>query len=324
MLEQNLALAIQKPNGDPKPNLGDESMALLRAGGLLFTFKPRVDDAPTNIPGLEIIKLKNADLAKAVAEGEADLGIVGLDMYQEFQGVSKASILKPLSYSRCTVKLGVKSDLKFRDPQDLANLRIATSYVNVASAFFRDWGTEVEIRPYQGGEEGIVKRGFAEACVVISDSGTSFTVNGLKPAWDVLESQAMLIANPRLLEKKGSEQIVWRALRTIMTGLWKTQYTLLKFNYPESLESAIMGKTPARESPTKTPLDKKGWKAAETLMPIANREEIETNLLNLGAQDLVYAEVERLVPNLDDPEVNRMMRVIYEQSWKLPSPHLSV
>ena len=141
-------------------------------------------------------------------------------------------------------------------------------------------------------------------------------LNGLKPVYDVLESEAMLIANPNLSEKRGSEQIVWRALRAIMTGIWQTQYTLLKYNYPEDNELEIMEQTPARESPTIMPLDKSGWKAAETLMLIGSRDDVETKLLRLGARDLVYTTVERMVPNPDDTEVTRMMRAIYGENWQ--------
>lgn len=319
--EQKLALAIQKPDG--KPNMGDESMALLRASGISFTFRARVDDAQTNIPGLGIQVRKNGDIAGAVATGEADLGIVGLDMYQEYQGDLKAIILMPLGFSRCILKLGIKEGFDFSDPKSLENLRVATSYRNVTAAFFRDWGTIVQIRTYQGGEEGVVKRGSAEACVVISDTGTSFKENGLKPAWNVLESQAMLIANPKLSEKRGSEQIIWRALRAITTGLWKTQYTMLEANFLTPLTDEVLATLPGAKSPTISPLQS-GGKATRSLVPISEFEQSLRKLYAAGASEVVTLEVKSVYPNLNDPEVTRMMRVIYGQDWQLPNPPYSV
>lgn len=315
--EPSIALAIQRPetvNG--VPNMGEESLALIKAGGISVTFNRRVDDAPTNIPGLYIIRMRNGDLARTAAVGEADLVIVGRDMYEEYPGDPRAIVLKPLGFSRCTLKLAVEEGFDFTQPKDLAGLTIATSYINVTGAFFEKEGVNVKIRHYQGGEEGVVKRGDAQACLLISNTGDSLTLNGLKPVYNVLESEAMLIANPNLSEKRGSEQIVWRALRAIMTGVWQTQYTLLKFNYPDDKEEEIMKQTPARESPTKTPLDEKGWKAAETLMPIGSRDDVETNLLGLGAKDLFYTNVTKMIPNLDDAEVTRMMRAIYGDDWQ--------
>lgn len=322
---EKLALAIQKPNGESDPNMGDESVALLKTGGLKFAFKPRVDDAPTNIPGLDIVKMRNGDLVKAVCQGEVDLVIAGSDMYKEYSGQPKAILLNALGFSYCTLKLGIKKDFDFQDPRSLAGLRVATSYPNVTAEFFgkTGWNTDVNINPYLGGEEGVVKRGNAEACVVISDTGNSFEANGLKPAWIVLESQALLIANSRLSEKRGSEQIVWRALRAIMTGIWKTQYTMIEANFKIPLTNEALETLPALESPTVSSLQS-GGQAIRSLVPIRNLEESLNRLYAAGASEVVTLEVKSVYPNLNDPEVTRMMRAIYGNNWHLPYPPYSV
>lgn len=325
--EQQIILAVQKPNGESNRNLGDDSVALLKAGGLSFTFKPRVDEAPTNISGLTIVKMKNGDLSRIVTEGEADLAIVGLDMYQEYPGEypggPKAKILKPLGFSRCILKLGIKTDFDLTDPKDLAGFRIATSYPNITAGFFEGWNTPIRIKTYLGGEEGVVKRGEADACVVISDSSTSFTANGLKAGWNVLESQTMLIANPNLSEKRGSEQIVWRALRAVMTGLWKTQYIMLEANFLTSLNDEVLATLPSAKSPTVLALQS-GGQATRSLVPISNLEESLQKLYAAGASEVVALEVKSVYPNLDEPEVTRMMKVIYGQNWHLPNPCFAV
>lgn len=317
MIEQGVTLAIQKPNG--KPNMGDESMGLLKAGGISYTFRPRVDDAPTSIPGLDLIAMRNGDIAGAVARGEADLGIVGLDMYKEYRGETVATNLKPLGFSVCTLKLGVKKDFAFTDPSSLRGLRVGTSYPNLTADFFRRWDTEVVIKTYQGGEEGFVKRGGADACVVISDTGDSLDLNGQKPVYDVLESQAMLIASPMLSEKRGSERIVWRTLRAIMTGLWRTQYTMLEANFLEPLTDEVLATLPALESPTVSPLQS-GGQATRSLVPISDLEQSLARLYEAGASEVVSLEVRAVYPNIDDPEITRMMRIIYGKDWQLPNP----
>lgn len=316
-IEQKLALAIQKPNG--KPNMGDESMALLEAGGIYCTFRPRVDDTSTNLPGLDIIAMRNGDIAGAVARAEADLGIVGWDMYEEYRSRPRATILKPLGFSVCTLKLGVRKNFDFTDPRSLKGLRVATSYPNLTTDFFSRCDTEVVIKTYQGGEEGFVKRGAADACVVISDTGDSLEFNGQKPVCGVLESQAMLIASPLLSEKRGSERIVWRALRAIMTGLWRTQYTMLEANFLKPLTDEVLATLPALESPTVSPLQS-GGQATRSLVPISTLEQSLARLYAAGASDVVALEVRAVYPNIDDPEITRMMRVIYRQDWQLPNP----
>lgn len=312
-LKPELTLAIQKPNDSPRQNLGDESAALLKAGGILFSFRNRVDDAPTNIPGLSVVRMKNADLAEAVAEGEVDLGIIGLDIYTEHPG---ATILKPLGFSCCTLKLGVKKDFNFRDPSDIANLRIATSYPYITARFFHDWQTPVDIREYRGGEEGVVKRGKADACVVISDSGDTLEANKLKAVWDIFESQATLMASPFLPEKRGSERIIWEALRRIMTGLWKTQYTMLEANFLSPLSDDVLATLPSAKSPTVLSLQS-GGQATRSLVPVSKLKDSLGQLYAAGASEVVALEVRSVYPNLDDPEVTRMMKVIYGQDWQL-------
>lgn len=318
--ELRLALAIQKPDG--KPNMGDESVALLKAGGLSFAFRPRVDDAPTSIPGLDIVVMRNGDITGAVSRGEADLGIVGLDMYEEYREEQRAVTLKPLGFSSCILKLGVKKDFDFTDPRNLNGLRVATSYPNLTADFFSRWNTEVKIKIYQGGEEGFVKRGDADACVVISDTGESLDVNGQRPVWDVLKSEAILIANPMLYEKRGSERIIWRTLRAVMTGLWRTQYTMLEANFREPLTEEILATLPALESPTVSPLQS-GGQATRSLVPISELTESLEKLYQAGASEVVALEVRSVYPNLNDPEVTRMMKVIYGQDWQFPdTPYL--
>lgn len=317
--EQGLALAIQKPNGGPNPNMGDESVALLKAGGLSFAFRPRVDDAPTSIPGLDIVVMRNGDITGAVSRGEADLGIVGLDMYQEYCEDPRASIINALGISRCVLKLGVRADSNIKDINDMQGWRVATSYSNLARKHFDQWGITVQIRPYQGGEEGVVRRGFADACIVISDTGRSFEENGLRSFWDVLKSEALLIANPKLAEKRGSEGIIWRTLRAVMTGLWRIQYTMLEANFSEPLSDEILATLPALESPTVSPLQS-GGQATRSLVPINTLKESLRKLYAVGASEVVALEVKAVYPNLNDPEVTRMMRAIYGADWQLPNP----
>lgn len=316
--EQSLAIGIQKPTGST--NLGEETAALLIAGGLKWKFPQRVDFAPTNIKNLEIVAMRNGDLTRACARREIDVAIVGRDKYWDYDGpYTSPVILKELGYSQCTVKLGVRTDFPFTGLEDLKKQTIATSYVRGSARWFRERGIPVSIYEYEGGEEigpARLWRTNAVACIAVSDTGDSMEANNAKAVMEVLKSEAILIANPEFADQPQSQKVFWDLLRTIMTGIWQTQYTLLEFNYPESAENQIMAQTPARESPTKMPLDAKGWKAARTLMPITSREEVETNLLGLGAKDLVYSKVERMVPNVDDVEVTRMMRAIYGQNWQ--------
>lgn len=321
-LDRKLAIAIQKPTG--KTNLGDETAALLQAGGLKWRLPNRVDDGPTNIEGFDIILMRNGDITRAVAQGEADLGVVGLDKYGEFAYGTPPLFLKELGFSFCKLKLGVSNDIPYLQPESLAGLTVSTSYPIGTRRFFERFGVDVNIRKYEGGAETAVKRGWAQACIEASDTGTSMIVNNIRPVADVLESQAVLIANPGLPNVRGSKAIIWRALRTVMTGVWNTQYRVLKFDFPLEKEVQIMDGMPARESPTRMPLEKDGWAAAETLIPKAQENKTIERILLLGARAIFVNPIERLIPDLDDPETTRMMKVIYGESWNLPDPPYAI
>lgn len=326
MIEQQIILAIQKPSDNPqKPNMGDESVTFLQNGGLSFTFESRIDDTSVkNIKGLRILQMKNADLARAVGEGEADFAILGLDMNQESSRQQRAIILQPLGFSNCSLNLCVREEADFVDPANLAGLRIATSYVNITQDFFRRIvGVNVIIRPYQGGEEGAVKRGTADACVVISEKGTSVEKNDLRILKKILDSEATLFANPDISEKKGSERIAWRFFRSVMTGLWKTQYTLLKANFRRPLTDEALAILPCAESPTILSLQS-GGQAVELLVPINGLTQLVDELQNKGASSVVTVDKVTRYPDLNDSSVTRMMRAIYGNTWNPPVPHFSI
>lgn len=337
--KSELSIAIQKPTG--KTNLGDETEQLLRAGGLQFSLPARKDNAPTNITALRIVMMRNGNLTREVANGGVSVGIVGSDKFEEYPDSQATIVVKRLGYSTCTVQLGVSNDFEYTDPKDLLGQIIATSYpkgtgrwlskYNLPSVIWEvDDGIKpsdkVLIRPYEGGSEDVVERGKAVACVEVVSSGASMDVNRITPVKEVIKSEALLIANRGLrnLALPNSQEIMWNLFRVVMTGLWKTQYRLMKFNYPGSKEDTVLKRLPTRKAPTITQLrdqrEEEAWFAAETLVPKSKKLDLKKRLLRQGAQDIFFQELEELVPNLDDPDVSRMMTRVYGHKWRLPDP----
>lgn len=315
-----LAFAFQKPEGE---NMGALTEGVLKAGGLKYRFKYREDDARTNIAGLDVWKMRNGDIASSVARGWAILGVVGLDQYKEYSNGKPAPlIINELGFSPCTVKLGLRNDLPFENPQSLNGLTIITSLPNLTREYLMQNDVDAEVISRGGGSETVTKRLFTDASVEVSDTGTSFDVNNMRPVATLLESQSVLIAYPGIAEDyKGSEAIVWRALRTVMTGLWSNYYQIMKFDFPTANAAEIMKDMPARESPTQMPLRKRGWAAAETLVPTRQIQEVIERIMPLGAKAIIHKPIEgRLLPEYDDRDINRMMRAIYGEDWVLPNP----
>ncbi len=326
MSERRIALAIQKPTG--KTNMGDETLQILEAGGLKFKLPSRVDDGPTNISGLDIWTMRNADITQAISIGVASLGIVGLDKYTEFTNGTadrpKPLILSELGYSYCTLKLGVRQDIGYTTPEDLKDKIVATSYPKGTERFFEEAGVSVRILKCEGGAETYVRRGVAQACVEVSETGNSMKLNGINPVADVMRSQAILIANPRLDQDTETQGPIWRAVRTVQTGLDAKFAKMIKLNFPADRKEDILKALPSRKSPTLFQSGDNAWLAAESLVPARDYDKIKQELLLLGAEDIFQLPIADPSPNLDDPRVNRMMRVMYGEKWQLPTPPYSI
>lgn len=320
--ELQYAFAVQEPTG--KTNLGDDTAELLKRGGVTYTIPRRKNWWKTNLPEIDIWEGRNSQISLAVSMGAAQWGIVGLDKLTELEETPDTPtpiILKKLGYSHCTLKLGVREDIPYKSPEDLSGLVVATSYPRGTRRFFENAGVSVRILKIDGGVEAWVDREVAHATVDVSVTGDSFQRNRIKDVATVLESEAVLIANPRLKEDPESAGASWRAIRAVMTGIYDRDLTMMKVNFPAELRDTIVSDKeilPARKSPTILATGDPNLLAAESLVPKVDYNKIKQILLNLGAEDVFKLPVEDPSPNYDDPEVNRMMKMLYGQDWVLP------
>ena len=71
-----------------------------------------------------------------MADGVCDLGIVGENVLEEGRnGGPNASIVMPLGFGRCTLKIATPPTLTYDGPASLDGLRIATSYPKILRRF---------------------------------------------------------------------------------------------------------------------------------------------------------------------------------------------
>ena len=153
-----------------------------------------------------------ADITSKVEEGSADIGIVGLDRFEEYNldDGDAFIILDNLNYSSCDLVIAVPEGwidvTEMNDLADLAvdfrdkgrELRVATKYPKLTSKFFFDLGIYYfTIVQSSGSLEAAPIMGFADVIVDISATGTTLRENQLKTLSDgtMLRSQACLIGN---------------------------------------------------------------------------------------------------------------------------------
>lgn len=187
--------------------------------------------------GVEVVFQRTADIPSRVEEGNADLGIVGLDRFHENRvEESDSFVMVPnLGFGRCTLVIAVPeawadvtemvdlANLSIEFRESGRNLRIATKYPRLVSRFLFKHGVNYfSLIPVSGTLEVAPSMGYADLIADITSSGVTLRANQLKPLDDgeVFSSEAGLIGNRRRLDMSPSISSASREIaRLIENGL---------------------------------------------------------------------------------------------------------
>lgn len=309
MKEQDLRLSIAIQKGSGSSRLTDDSIDLLKGCDFKFRVTDRLDSTQvTNYP-IDILSLRSRDIPKLVGRGLVDIGIVGLDVITE----SKIPLVRlmPLGYGRCKLALGVREDIQYSEPADLKDTTIATSYPNITNDFFKAREVPIDLLYLEGSTELAGFRKWARGVIDIIESGSSMLANGLDPKEILFESEAWVVASPRLREKGGSEGIVEEFLTRSLALLRTRLSRFIVVNAPVGTENLMKDLIPGSLSPTISPCVDPGWLDISSVIPTSDYWEITKKLKALGARDIIELEMKRALPNEQDPEVAQLMAKIY-------------
>lgn len=177
----------------PKGRIFTEAVDLLRSAG--FELPPEFDDSRKLIIDVEeenfrFILAKPMDVATYVEHGVADLGIAGKDvLLEEERDVYE---LLDLKISGCYLAVAGLPDTKMNDVAP----KIATKYPNIAAAYFREQGEQVEIIKLNGSIELAPLIGLADRIVDIVSTGRTLKENGLAEYETITSVTSRLIVNP--------------------------------------------------------------------------------------------------------------------------------
>ena len=149
-------------------------------------------DKKNNIKGLLV---RPNDVAVYVEHGSADLGIVGLDLIEE-QAPDVIKI-KDLKFGKCKLVLAVKKNSGYKKANDLLpNCKIATKFIKLANDFIHTKGLTSEIIKLYGSVELAPIVSLSDAIIDLVASGKTLKANNLIAIETILQSSAVLIANP--------------------------------------------------------------------------------------------------------------------------------
>lgn len=189
----------------PKGRIFEEAVQLLREAG--FQLPPEFDDSRKLIIDVEeenfrFILAKPMDVPTYVEHGVADLGIAGKDvMLEEERDVYE---VLDLQISQCHLAVAGLPNTKMNDVAP----KIATKYPNVAAAYFRQQGEQVEIIKLNGSIELAPIIGLSDRIVDIVSTGRTLVENGLVEYERIVDITSRLIVNPvsyRMKDERISE-----------------------------------------------------------------------------------------------------------------------
>jgi ATP phosphoribosyltransferase len=281
-----LRIAVQS-----KGRLYEDSMQLFAEIGIkLSSAKRTLLIASTNFP-VEVLFLRDDDIPQSVADGVADIGIVGENEFVERN--ENAIIEKRLGFSKCRLSLAIPKEAEYKDIQWFDGKKIATSYPHILNTFFQQKGITAHTHVITGSVEIAPGIGLSDAIFDIVSSGSTLVSNHLKEVEVLMKSEAVLIGTPNLSAEKREilNELMFR-IDAVQTAEGK-KYILL--NAPNDEIDNIIDVLPGMKSPTIMPLAKEGWSSIHSVIDEKRFWEIIGKLKALGAEGILVIPIEKMI-----------------------------
>lgn len=281
-----LRIAIQT-----KGRLHEESMDLLASVGIKLTSgKRKLLTQAKNFP-CEVLFLRDDDIPEAVADGVADIGVVGENEFLEKQ--KNAEIQKRLGYSKCRMSLAIPKGEQYDDLKWFSGKKIATSYPVILEKYLTENGVEADIHEISGSVEVAPGIGLADGIFDIVSSGGTLVSNGLKEVDVALQSEALLIKNTSLSDEK--QTILNELIFRIEAALECAGKKYIMLNAPTDKVEKITSILPGIKSPTVLSLAEEGWTSIHSVIEEKVFWEIVGDLKANGAEGILVLPIEKMV-----------------------------
>ena len=281
-----LRIAVQA-----KGRLNEETMLLLTESGIKLESGKRLLLLPARNFPLEVLFLRDDDIPQSVADGVADIGIVGENEYAE----KKKNVLltKRLGFSKCRLSLAIPKEIDYTDISWFNGKVIATSYPEILSDFLKEKNVKADIHVITGSVEIAPSIGLADGIFDIVSSGSTLITNHLKEVEVLMRSEAILVSNPKLTAEKQIivDELLFR-FDAVKMAVDK-KYVLM--NVPTENIDKIIEVLPGMKSPTIMPLAKEGWNSLHAVIDEKRFWDIIGKLKALGAEGILVVPIEKMI-----------------------------
>ncbi|WP_424963273.1 ATP phosphoribosyltransferase [Ekhidna sp.] len=284
-MNQVLKIAVQKSG-----RLNEKSMDLLKECGIKINNGGKLMSTASNFP-LEVFYLRDDDIPQYVAEGVADIGIVGENEFLEKD--EQVDIINRPGFSKCRLSLAVRREEVYNGLEWFEGKKIATSYPVILRKFLEEKGINATIEEISGSVEIAPGIGLAEGIFDIVSTGSTLLANGLKEVEVVLRSEALLISNRNL--NREQKALLDKLLFRIEAAKSAKQNKYILLNAPNDNLDDIIHLLPGMRSPTVLPLANEGWSSVHSVIKEDDFWEVIDQLKEKGAEGILVCPIEKMI-----------------------------
>jgi ATP phosphoribosyltransferase len=198
----------------PKGRILGEVVGLMHRAGIEIEREFDNEDSrqlrfKTNHAGLDVVRVRNFDVATFVAFGAAHLGIAGNDVLMEFE---YPEIYAPLDLKvgHCRLVVAAPKELAGREqPARWSRVRVATKYPEITRRHFAARGVQAECIKLNGAMELAPQLGLCRRIVDLVQTGATLKANGLVEIERIADITSRLIVNRAALKTRPQEVCGW-------------------------------------------------------------------------------------------------------------------
>ncbi|MBP5364744.1 MAG: ATP phosphoribosyltransferase [Bacteroidales bacterium] len=281
-----LRIAVQA-----KGRLFEETMTMLAESSIKIESSKRTLLVPAKNFPVEILYLRDDDIPQAVANGTADVGIVGENEFEERQ--EDAQLIKRLDFSKCRLSLAIPKEIDYKGLEWFNGKKIATSYPGILGRFLKKNNISADIHVITGSVEIAPGIGLADCIFDIVSSGSTLVSNNLKEVEVVMQSEAILIGHKGLCAEK--REILDEMLFRFDSYKNAEGQKYIVLNIPNDKIPEVCQLLPGMKAPTITKLETEGWSSLASVIAEKHFWEIIGKLKKLGAEGILVMPIEKMI-----------------------------
>ena len=208
--------------------------------------------------------------------------------------------LAELNYSKATaapirVVLAVRADAPWANADDLPDgVKVSTELPELTQRWFDQRGKKVNVFLSYGATEAKVGS-IVDACVDVTETGSTLRKNGLKIIAELLVSRTELIANPAAASDP-RKRAAMDDLRTLLLGAIDARgRVLLKLNVAAAELEAVLAILPSLKAPTVSQLAHEDGYAVETVVERRGVNMLIPQLKARGASGILELPISKII-----------------------------